>query len=347
MSEQKTYLGIMKFMKWIPGGTLIVPMLLTAIINTVWPDALSIGGTTTPLFKNGSMAIIGFILFCSGASINPKMLYELFKKSGVYFAMKIGIMVVVAAIAQYLLPPVIAFGVPAAVFFAIMTSTNPGTYLEQMERYGTDLDRATFPLVHLSTTVAVPVLVYGLVGAGAGDFDGMAMLALFVPFLVGFLLGNLDPAFAKFFKPGVSLMIPVLGANFGASMNLVDAVVNGAVPGIIMSVLYLVVVLGLFFLVDKLVLKRPGYQGVAWCSVSGSCAAIPPLIMAGNPTLEAFIPVGVAMVTTATIVTNLIMPLVNKKIVATWGDANGDRHLPASAAGEAPSARSSNPSGQA
>ena len=314
MENQKAIFGIMKFMKIVPGGTLIVAMLLTALINTLFPQALSVGGTTTPLFKTGSMAIIGFILFCSGAAINPALLCRLLKNNGVYFIMKIVIMFIVAFIAQYLLPPVIFLGIPSAVMFAIMTSTNPGTYLEQANRYGSDVDKSSFPLVHLSTTVAVPVFVYGLVGAANGGFDAMAMLALFIPFITGFVLGNIDPAFGAFFKPGTSLMIPILGANFGASVNLKDAVITGGIPGIVMSVIYIIVITAIFLGIDKLILKRPGYQSVSWCSVSGSCAAIPSLIMSGNTTLQAYIPQAVAMVATATIITNLAMPVINKKL---------------------------------
>lgn len=323
MSDKKEIFDIMGLMKRIPGGTLIVPMLLTATINTFFPNALSIGGTTTPLFKSGTMAIIGLILFCSGAAINPSLLYKLFKSNGVYFVMKIIIMFVVAYAAQYFMPEVVFLGIPAATVFAILTSTNPGTYLEQANRYGSEVDRASFPLVHLSTTVAVPVLVYGIVGAASGGFNGMAMLALFIPFIVGFVCGNLDSKFGAFFKAGTGLMIPILGANFGASMNLKSAVVDGGLPGVVMSVIYLLLIVTSFLLVDKIILQRPGYQSVAWCSVSGSCAAIPSLIMAGNPALAGYIPQSVAMVVTATIITNLAMPLINKKVVARWGDANG------------------------
>lgn len=327
MSSNKPLLNIMGLMKWVPGGTLIVPMLLTASINTAFPNALSVGGTTTPLFKSGTMAIIGFILFCSGAALNPRSLVELFKKNGAYFVMKIIIMILVAFIAQFLLPPVMAFGIPAAAFFAVMTSTNPGTYLEQANRYGTDVDKASFPLVHLSTTTALIIFVYGVIGAAAGGFNGMAMLALFIPFIIGFVLGNFDPGFGAFFKPGTAMVIPILGANFGASMNLKSAIIGGGLPGLLVSIVYLLLIIPLFLFVDKVILKRPGYQSISWCSVSGACAAIPPLLMAGNAAVEAYIPQAVAIVAMSIIITNLVMPIVNRRVVARWGDANGDRHL--------------------
>ncbi len=328
MNEQKIYLNIVGLMKRFPGGTLVIPMLLTACINTLFPNALSIGGTTTPFFKTGTMYIIGFILFCTGVTLNPKTLFKLCKENGTYFFVKVLIMIVLAFAAQNFMPELLPLGIPAAALFCIMTSTNPGTYMEQVGRYGTELDKTTYPLVHLSTTSALVVLVWNLVGAAGGSVDWMSLLALFCPFIVGFILGNLDPQFGPMFKGGTMMIIPLLGACFGASMDLKQAVTEGGLPCVIISILYIVVIISIFLFLDKIILKRPGYLGVSWCSVSGACAAIPPMIMTGTP-MEAYIPQAVAMVATATIITNLLMPLINKRVVAKWGDANGNKHLTA------------------
>lgn len=37
---------MVKFMKKLPAGTLLVPMLLSALLHTLWPDLLHIGGIT-------------------------------------------------------------------------------------------------------------------------------------------------------------------------------------------------------------------------------------------------------------------------------------------------------------
>ena len=53
----------------VPGGMMVVPLLLGAIMNTYCPDALAIGGFTTALAK-GSGALIGAFLLCMGAGIS-------------------------------------------------------------------------------------------------------------------------------------------------------------------------------------------------------------------------------------------------------------------------------------
>lgn len=42
---------ILKSVKKVPGGLMVIPLLLGASINTFFPTALSIGGFTTALFK--------------------------------------------------------------------------------------------------------------------------------------------------------------------------------------------------------------------------------------------------------------------------------------------------------
>ena len=63
---------ILKTMKKLPGGIMVVPLLLGAFINTFFPHALTIGGFTQALFKDGAQALIGMFLFCMGSQISIK-----------------------------------------------------------------------------------------------------------------------------------------------------------------------------------------------------------------------------------------------------------------------------------
>lgn len=60
-------------MKKFPAGVMVIPLLIGCIINTFFPDILTIGGFTTGLFKGGIQTLIGLFLFCSGATIDVKM----------------------------------------------------------------------------------------------------------------------------------------------------------------------------------------------------------------------------------------------------------------------------------
>jgi 2-keto-3-deoxygluconate permease len=47
----------------VPGGLMIIPLLLGAVINTLFPEALMIGGFTTAMFKQEPCPF--WVFFCS------------------------------------------------------------------------------------------------------------------------------------------------------------------------------------------------------------------------------------------------------------------------------------------
>lgn len=57
------------FMREFPGGLLLVPMLLTALMNTFLPNFFTnLGGVSEALFTtSGLNYVIGAACFCSGA----------------------------------------------------------------------------------------------------------------------------------------------------------------------------------------------------------------------------------------------------------------------------------------
>ena len=69
MKEKKSFF---RLMQKIPGGLIIVPMLIGVLANTFIPSVLEIGGFTTGMFKTGTNCLLGMFLMLNGASINVK-----------------------------------------------------------------------------------------------------------------------------------------------------------------------------------------------------------------------------------------------------------------------------------
>ena len=75
-------------MKRFPAGVMVIPLLLGCAMNTFFPNALTIGGFTSGLFKNGVPTLIGLFLFCSGATIDVRMAGSTVWKGVVLTALK-------------------------------------------------------------------------------------------------------------------------------------------------------------------------------------------------------------------------------------------------------------------
>lgn len=64
---------MINFMKRIPAGTIIIPMTIAAIINTIFPDLFKVGGFTESLLTDKSMDfVLALICFVAGIAIDFK-----------------------------------------------------------------------------------------------------------------------------------------------------------------------------------------------------------------------------------------------------------------------------------
>ena len=83
------------FMKKFPGGLLLVPMLLSAVVNTNVTNLFRISCMSQALFTtDGLNYVIGLTCFCSGAGLNIHRIGKVLKKQGVLLLTKIIICVI-------------------------------------------------------------------------------------------------------------------------------------------------------------------------------------------------------------------------------------------------------------
>lgn len=80
---------ILKNMQKVPGGMMLIPMFITALINTIFPQVLNIGNPLTAMFTSkGTMTIIGIMLFCMGIQIDLSQIKNMMKRGGVILGLK-------------------------------------------------------------------------------------------------------------------------------------------------------------------------------------------------------------------------------------------------------------------
>ena len=310
-----------KIMNKVPAGTLLVPMLITAIINTFVPQILTApGGMTTALFKGGSLTISALIAFAAGTGIRFREVGTIVKKSWALVAMKIVLDIVLSLLFMKLfgLPGIL--GINAVAFITCMCSTNPSVFISCTYENGEPSDMVISVLCICLAQAAVPLFI--ITSTSGAAFDIMPFLSALFPFLLGMILGNIDPELGKTFKPTTALALPFMGFCFGSSINLISAFKAG-LSGILLAVVFLVLQIPCMLFADKIMGRNPGYNGAAMCSIAGTAVTVPALLTADI--YMPYTPDALPQIALALIITCIVCPVVTRMVAKKWGSPNAYR----------------------
>lgn len=304
-----------KMMNKVPAGTLLLPMLLTAIINTFFPAALTApGGMTTALFKGGSLTLSALISFAAGVGISLRDIKQIIGKSWPLIVMKILLDILTGLLFMKLFGIAGVLGINAVSFIACMCSTNPSIYLSSIQQYGEPNDMLNFVLCICLAQAAIPIFV--ITCASGGTFDIMAIISSVIPFVFGLLLGNLDPNLKSMFQSATAMSLPFLGFCFGSSINLISAFKAG-ISGVVLAFIYLIIQIPAMLFADKIIGKNPGYSGISMCSIAGTALTVPVLLT--GAVYESYASDALAQIALCLLVTCIITPFLCRATVKKWG----------------------------
>lgn len=305
-------MNILSRVKKVPGGLLMIPTLIGAVINTYCPGIFKIGDPTTALFTNkGTMVLIGLILFVSGSQFKLAHVLITLKRAGVICMTKLLISWIVGFIFIKLFGISGIFGISAVALIAVITSCNPGLYLALMYTYGDESDCAAFGILNL---IAVPIVPVMILNASSGiGINYLSILATLFPFFLGMLLGNLDNNIEKMFSGGTVILLPFLGMSFGSSINL-EVALKSSLTGLLVTLAFVMLSMIPLILVDKLISKRPGYAAAAISSVAGMTLVVPTFAASINPIYKPYVQGAIAQIAFAVVLTSIITPYITKKI---------------------------------
>ncbi len=303
---------MVKFMNKIPAGTFLVPMLLSALVYTIWPNLFdNIGGITDAfLGGNGTNFIIGLICFCSGISINVQMLGKLFKRHGILLIVKLILTIGFSLLFMTFFGQSGIFGISALAVTVAICSINPALYISLVTDFGDEVDVAAFDLVGLFGIPAVPMFIYAL--SGQGQIEWMPIISTILPLVLGMILGNLDKDFLNIFGKGIVVLLPILGWNIGQSLNLIEGLQSG-IYGIVLVLIFYIAMSPLV-IVDKKVLRNDGVAALSMNAVAGVSASFPAVIAAANPEVVPYVSSVTAQIITMSIITSIVTPILVRKL---------------------------------
>lgn len=301
-------INILKNIKKVPGGMMLVPMLITALINSFSKKALYIGNPLTAMFTSkGTMTIIGIMIFCIGIQIDPSQIKNMLKRGGILLGLKLIINIIFGILVIKYFGSTGFLGLSAIALVSCITSCNPGLYIALMQDCGDSIDKSTFILMNIVGLPFIPVCILNF--ASGGGFNISALLATCIPFFLGMLLGYLDADIKEFSKDGVKFLIPFMGFCLGSSVNIFTLVTSWS-HGILLYLVYMLVNWPILFLVDRKLLKQNGHSSTAICCVAGLSLTVPPLISGSSPVTS----IAVAQLSFVVIIGAITTPIFVQKL---------------------------------
>jgi 2-keto-3-deoxygluconate permease len=291
----------------IPGGLMIIPLLLGAVINTLFPQALMIGGFTTALFKQGALPILGVFLFCMGSQISFKVAPKSLKKGLILTVSKYAIGVIIGLGVGKIVGPAGLIGLTPLAIIAAMTNSNGGLYVALTSEYGDETDVGAISVLSLNDGPFLTMLALGISGQAAVPV--LAFIAVIVPISLGMILGNLDPKMKSFLSGGEKLLIPFFAFPLGAAMNLSD-VFNAGLAGIFLGVMTAFLTgFGGYFALKAFGEKR-AIAGFAEGSTAGNAIGTPAALAAADITLLPYAAAATAQIAASCIITAFLCPAI-------------------------------------
>ncbi|HHT5178477.1 TPA: 2-keto-3-deoxygluconate transporter [Citrobacter freundii] len=310
----------------IPGGMMLIPLLLGAVLNTLAPDTGAYFGSFTKGMISGTVPILAVWFFCIGASIDLRATGTVLRKSGTLVITKIAVAWVVAMIAASFIPDTgiqtgFFVGLSVLAIVSAMDMTNGGLYASLMNQYGTKEESGAFVLMSLESGPLMTMVILG--SAGLASFEPHHFIGAVLPFLIGFTLGNLDHDLRSFFSKATPVLIPFFGFALGNTINL-SVIVDTGLLGILLGVAVIVITGIPLIIADRVIGGGNGTAGVAASSAAGAAVANPVIIAQINPAFEPVAASATALVAASVIVTAILVPIItalyakrfNKNLVA-------------------------------
>ncbi|KML37418.1 2-keto-3-deoxygluconate permease [Cytobacillus firmus] len=295
----------------IPGGMMVVPLLIAAILNTFAPDLLRIGNFTQALFVDGASALIALFLLCTGAQINVKSFGVSIGKGATLLTTKWVVGAAFGLIAyMFAGENGLWLGLAPIAIIAAMTNSNGGLFVALVGQYGSKEDRAAYSLLALNDgpfLTMVALSIFGAMGFVDGMFSLQSFIAVLLPILVGMVLGNLDEEMRVFLDNGSSMLIPFFAFALGMGIDF-GAIVEGGLSGIILGLLTVFVTGTAGYLVFKAFKWNP-IVGAAEGSTAGNAVATPAAIAAASAGFAQYAELATVQVAASTVTTAILLPL--------------------------------------
>lgn len=305
MEDRKSFFGLMQR---VPGGLIIVPMLIGVLCNTFIPNVLELGGFTTGMFKTGTSCLLGMFLLLNGASINVKKIGMPLYKGFVLTAMKFVLGVAVGLLVAKIFGEAGLAGITPMAFIAALTNSAGGLYLGLAQQYGDETDAGAISILSLNDGPFFTMIAMGT--AGMASIPINTFIATLIPLIIGIVWGNLDEKFRQVASDAMPIITFFMMIPIGAGMSL-GSLAQGGIGGIILAIISALTAF-VFYFVFQLFLprKKRNAMGAAIGTTAANATSVPVSVAEADPSLAPFASTATAQVAVAAIVTAFTAPII-------------------------------------
>lgn len=287
----------------LPGDTIVYPMLIGVILNSICPQVLQMGSFFTNVV-GGTGALVGAFLFFLGASIDIKSTPKAIKKGAVIIITKIVLAIIIGlAIAFFFNDNFL--GLSSLAIIGGISVANNALYSGITSEYGDDSDKGAVGITSLSVGPTVTMIV--LSSAGLASVSIGPIIGSVLPLILGLALGSVSPFLKKTLSAGVTPCIIIVGFALGANMSI-QQLLQGGISGILLGVITSLVVGFITMLADKAT-GGSGVAGAAISSTAASAVANPAALAEVDAKYALIAPTATAQIAASVIITSFLTPL--------------------------------------
>ncbi|MFB6803321.1 2-keto-3-deoxygluconate permease [Peribacillus butanolivorans] len=298
---------IIKTIEKVPGGMMLVPLLLGVTLHTFIPSMGDFFGSYTGALFNGVLPMLAIFFVCVGSTIDVKATPTILKRGGSLLIGKVGASVIVAWIAfQIIGEGSVLGGLSVLAIVASMNDTNGGLFLALMHQYGKKEEIAAYPIMTIEGGPFITMVTLGIVGLSAIPWQ--TLIGAILPLVIGMILGNLDKDLRALLSKAVPALVPFFAFALGSGLNFKDVIDAGWI-GLIVGLSVILFTGTILFIMDRFA-GGNGVAGLAAASTAGSAASVPTIVAAANPVYAPVAASATIIIAASAIITAILVPII-------------------------------------
>ncbi len=306
--KEGTDLDILNKMKNLPGGLVIIPLVIAVLLATFCPQVFQIGGYVTALFYDGNACMMGFFLIVCGSMINIKQVGMPLYKGVIMTGSKLVLGIILGVVVGAVCGPDGFLGIAPFVLIAAITNSNGSLYISLSSQFGNATDTGAISILSLNDGPFFTLVALG--ATGLANIPISSLVAVLIPLLIGFVWGNLDAGFRKACAAAQPIVTFFMTISIGAKTDVKTILTAGA-SGIVLGLISAATAVLFFFVINLLLPKKErNAMGAAIGTTALNSAMTPAAVAEADPTMEGYVSMATAQCATASIITLFLCPFI-------------------------------------